>query len=218
MTRATPMPQFPNTGLLIAASPQLRTGYEAGGKAACEMPRPGDSACLISRLALSRDRVKSSQVRLLFPEFHRADSALRSQAAGGVGYSGIHSEAMGLFPSCATAAAHSFLFPAPPSSPPGGSSCFGFFQIGFSVDIYLHLPSRSASELANLGYLRKIISNSFHLPTLRPGPARILRGSGPARGISEIKKLGPSPDIWALLPDTRAGPRPGPVPAVPARW
>ena len=28
---------------------------------------------------------KSSQVKLLLPKFHRADSALRSQAAGGVG-------------------------------------------------------------------------------------------------------------------------------------
>ena len=27
-----------------------------------------------------------SQVKLLLPKFHRADSALRSQAAGGVGY------------------------------------------------------------------------------------------------------------------------------------
>ena len=54
---------------------------------------------LISRWTLSRDRgvggggdhtrahqpLRPSQVKLLLPKFHRADSALRSQAAGGVG-------------------------------------------------------------------------------------------------------------------------------------
>ena len=76
--------------------------------------------------------------------------------------------------------------------------------------------------LPKLGYFRKIISNCFHptnsqaLPCpARPGFGEARARPDPAQGTSEILRPGPGPDVRALLPDIRAGPRPVPVPA---RW
>ena len=53
-----------------------------------------EKSLLMNRMAYARKQIsrngkrkweKESQVKLLLPKFHRADSALRSQAAGGVG-------------------------------------------------------------------------------------------------------------------------------------